>query len=299
MKKQFALLAAVCIFVGFKKVSDTLTDLGTTIAEVKAKTLEQIGNKSFNLPYYTNAMKDACRKLPVGVREATMMSLGKIIRDYVESPQFKTEYYAYAESHASMTKFDSADAKWTEEKKQKTEEVTTLLKNPQMMDIFANQMDAQLQVAESMITLLKTNPTMDMGGLTIKDFQKNADDAKMLKALYAKDKAAFGKKYAEVTTDAQIHSEMLAEKQHQANDEKNLAEIKNYPVIVKNELQQFLDGSVNIDFNAKLVAKGDRLVFVNPEYEQKDGNWKFYYRCGKESVTGARHFAEGWLSNLH
>jgi len=299
MKKQFILLAALFVLAGFKKLSDTLTDIGTTIAEVKEKTLEQIGNKSFNIPYYTKQVKDACRKLPVGAREGTIMSLGKIIRDYVESPQFKTDYYAYAESRAGINKFDSTGAKWAQERKQKITELMSAMSNPQIFDIYVKQLDVQVQMAESMINVLKTNPTMNMGGLTIKDFQKNEDDAKMLKDLYAKDKTAFGKKYAEVMADAQIRSEMQAEKQHQANEEKTLAEMKNYTLIIKNELQQFLTASANVDFNAKLVAKGDRMVFVNPDYESKDGNWKFYYRCGREAVSGARHFAENWLSSLH
>ncbi len=299
MKKQLLfLVASVCILSAFQKINDTLSDIKATLADVKQKTLEEIGSGSFYLPSYTKEVKDACRKLPVGVREATMMSLGKIVRDYTASAAFRTDYYAWAESRYPVTKFDSTQSKWTEEKAKKTEEFEAAVNNPTLQPIYVQQLDAQSQVATSMIELFKKNPTMNMGGMTIKDFQQNADDAKMLKGLYATNKPAFAKKYAEVMAGQQLRADMSAEKQRQEEGEKKLAQVKDYTSIIKTELQQFLTGSTDIHFEAKLVAKGTTMLFADPQYEKKDGNWKFYYRCGREAVAGARGFAQSWLADL-
>lgn len=173
------------------------------------------------------------------------------------------------------------------------------MSNPQVVDMFGQQMDVQIEMNQNMLHMISNNPDYDLQGATREDIQYNLDNAKLLKTLYAKDKEAFKKKYVEVNAAAGVKTDMNSEKQREMKERKQIAEVENYIPIIKNELQQFLNQSANIDFNAQLVKKGDRMVFVNPAYEAKANDWKFYFRCGKEAVSGARKFAEEWLNSIH
>ncbi|HET9276547.1 MAG TPA: hypothetical protein VFN95_00125, partial [Flavitalea sp.] len=70
-KKLILLLTSVSFLVAFKLVNDVLSDVGTTLQDVKQITLEQIAKKNFDLPRYTAQVRDACKKLQPGVREVT------------------------------------------------------------------------------------------------------------------------------------------------------------------------------------------------------------------------------------
>jgi hypothetical protein len=78
---------------------------------------------------------------------------------------------------------------------------------------------------------------------------------------------------------------------------------KKYPTtptaMVKETLKYFLELSATVDFNAKL-KKGpeNKMLFVNPEYENKTSDWKYIYRSGKESTDAARAIATQWLGEL-
>lgn len=83
-----------------------------------------------------------------------------------------------------------------------------------------------------------------------------------------------------------------------------LAEWKqNYPAtgreMVKRRLNEFLRESADVDFDAKLVRKGNKMRFVNQQYEdEKSGEWKLCYRAGKAPVEKARAMAKQWLAEL-
>ncbi len=68
--------------------------------------------------------------------------------------------------------------------------------------------------------------------------------------------------------------------------------------LVKKWINAFLEKTNNIDFNAQLKTEKGKQIFVNPEYERKDYQWKLYFRAGKQSVDAARKFAQSWLSEL-
>jgi len=70
---------------------------------------------------------------------------------------------------------------------------------------------------------------------------------------------------------------------------------------IKNGLKDFLDKTGDIDFHAttKLNPSNNQQVFVNPAYEQKDGQWKACYRAGKELTDAARSSAQQWYAELN
>ena len=68
---------------------------------------------------------------------------------------------------------------------------------------------------------------------------------------------------------------------------------------VKKRLREFLRESADVDYDAKLVREGGKMVFANDAYEsEKSGEWKICYRAGKEPVAKARAIAQAWLKEL-
>jgi len=298
-KKLILLLTSVAFLVAFKLVNDVLSDVGTTLQEVKQITLEQIAKKDFDLPRYTSQVRDACKKLQPGVREATMMNLGKVVKDYVQSASFQAEYMAYIEKPAAGRRGPAPmdDAKWAEERKKKIDQMVKGMSTPETTKIYADMLDPQLEASQSMLKLMEESPDVKMGK-TKEELQKEVAEIKSLKELYRKDVEAFKIKFAEYMVDQQLAMQMNRSKASEAEKQKRINELKDYNSIIVKQLKQFLDLSATVDFTAQTMQKGKTLVFVNPAYEAKSSAWKLCFRCGKEAITGARKFAQQWLNEL-
>jgi len=298
-KKLILLLTGVFFLVAFKIVNDVLSDVGTTLQEVKQITLEQIAKKDFDLPRYTMQVRDACKKLQPGVREVTMMNLGKVVKDYVQSASFQAEYMAYIEKPAGGRRGPAPmdDAKWAEERKKKIDQTVKGMSTPETTKIYADMLDPQLEASQSMLKLLEESPDVKVGK-SKEELQKEVTELKAMKELYKKDAEAFKVKFAEYMVDQQLAMQMSRSKASEAEKQKRINELKDYKSIIVKQLKQFLDLSATVDFTAQTMQKGNKIVFVNPAYEAKSSAWKLCFRSGKEAVTGARKFAQQWLNEL-
>lgn len=69
--------------------------------------------------------------------------------------------------------------------------------------------------------------------------------------------------------------------------------------LVAQRLREFLEESNGIDYDAKLVRRGSRMVFANDEYESWGSDRKACFRAGREPVERARALAKAWLAELH
>jgi lantibiotic modifying enzyme len=67
---------------------------------------------------------------------------------------------------------------------------------------------------------------------------------------------------------------------------------------VKTRLQEFLNATEDIDFNAALTERNGKKYFADTKYEHKGSRWKMGYRAGKGAVEAARAFAQQWLAEL-
>ena len=298
-KKLILLLTSVFFLVAFKLVSDVLSDVGTSLQEVKQITLEQIAKKDFDLPRYTAQVRDACKKLQPGVREVTMMNLGKVVKDYVQSGSFQAEYMAYVEQTAAGRRGAAPmdDTKWAEEKKKKTDQMIKGMSTPETIKIYAETLDPQLEVSQDMLKLLEESPDVKVGK-SKEELQKDVAEIKALKELYKKDIETFKVKFAEYMVDKQLAMQINRSKANEAEKQQKINELGDYKAIIVKQLKQFLDLSATVDFTAQTMQKGNQLVFVNPAYEAKSAAWKLCFRSGKEAVTGARKFAQQWLNEL-
>jgi hypothetical protein len=73
---------------------------------------------------------------------------------------------------------------------------------------------------------------------------------------------------------------------------------ENPMILVKKRLEQLLEITKDVDFDAELKEKYGKKVFVNAAYERKHDNWKYAFRAGKEVTETVRAFAEQWIKEI-
>jgi len=70
-------------------------------------------------------------------------------------------------------------------------------------------------------------------------------------------------------------------------------------LLIKKRLQEILDITADVDFNAETTVSSKGLkTFVNPEYEKKSKEWKLAFRAGKSATNAVRAAAQQWLKEL-
>jgi hypothetical protein len=89
-------------------------------------------------------------------------------------------------------------------------------------------------------------------------------------------------------------------KQHALEVEKYNDKLpEDYNVLLKRRLQEILDITADVDYEAELKdGYGAKKVFVNPVYEKKRKEWKLAYRAGKTTTDAVRAAASKWLDDL-
>jgi hypothetical protein len=77
---------------------------------------------------------------------------------------------------------------------------------------------------------------------------------------------------------------------------------KDYPVkandFIAVRLEEMMESTADIDYNAQLVEKYGKKRFVNPKYEGKNTEWKQGFRAGKEVTEMSRSFVKEWLKEI-
>ena len=116
---------------------------------------------------------------------------------------------------------------------------------------------------------------------------------------------AFAKEYATTRSDQKPEAPIGLYK-----NEENMAAYKedlkrweaeypaNFNELLKRKLKEFLQLTSDIDYDAKLTQRWNKMVFSDPALEAKDPFWKACFRSGKTTVDAARTYAQQWLSEL-
>jgi hypothetical protein len=117
------------------------------------------------------------------------------------------------------------------------------------------------------------------------------EDLKKVEDPNSKHNAAYAKNYEQGV------------KQNQQNYDRQIADWEakypsNHLLYVKKRLQEFLNETADIDFEAELITKNGKKYFVNRAYESKGNRWKMAFRAGKDVITTARTFVEKWASEI-
>lgn len=225
---------------------------------------------SFSYGAYGGPMSQAWHNLAVPMRVSMVKEIGSFAKAYSKSENFKSHYAEYRENQkpsppepfkgVDVLRKEQQDAltKSIKESKETAKTVTGDVKKA--VEEAIRQMEAQLKEVN--------NPNNPMYSKEVNDMMKQGWDQQNQE--YQKGVKAWEEQYP-------ISPNLL----------------------IKKRLNYFLELSASVDFSAK-VAKGanGKMIFMNPDYEEKSSDWKLLYRCGKESVDAARGVAKEWLVEL-
>jgi hypothetical protein len=77
---------------------------------------------------------------------------------------------------------------------------------------------------------------------------------------------------------------------------------KKYPADVKlfirNRLQDFLQLSSTVDFDADVKLESNGQKFADPAYEERSQAWKYCFLAGRDATTAARKLAAKWIKEI-
>jgi hypothetical protein len=261
----WCLLAAIGAGAVVLGAQSRLLDFGLHVDRVKPALVDTFTDGI--IPGYPNAK--AYRAAPVAVRVAFVKEAFSWVKAYTETPAFKADY----EKHRANARPEAAQSKGSPD------------------DQYSKMIADQRKQIDEMNKNMKTMSP---------DMQKAMQEAiRQIEAGIEK-----------TANDPQIAAQMkqgfaASAANDQENARKEMADYEQrYPadpkVLIARRLQEFLDDSKDVNFDAALVPDGGggRMRFADPQYESKPERWKVYYRAGREPMEAARTFAAGWLRQI-
>lgn len=273
MKKILLVLPIVIMIVGFysghlldNRVKSLLQTLKISEDNAKQTIFSDISSPSFYFPGVSGL-----KSIALNDRASQFDVIGKYVKDFTKSDDFKKRYGEYRESKKPSP--PEKPKTMEETKKADKENLKTSLEDMKQTRASAPadqkaMFDESIKALEEQMKAIDdpNNPTYsaEMDSYIQQGYQQDLEQHK-------KDISEWETKYP-------------------ANNPNGM---------IKNCLKEFLDKTNNVDFNAKTAIddKG-RTLFVKQDYEGKDYLWKLCFRAGKETTESARKFAQSWLSEL-
>lgn len=272
MKKLIVLYPVLILLLGFSygkfiddKAKSILKQFQLTENHAKDVIFSNTSGPSF---YFPN-MKEL-KALATSDRAALVGTAGTYVKEYTKSEEFKKKYNEYRESRKPTA--PQKPMKMDELREQQKQEMTKSI--------------AELEKSK----LQMPKDQQDMFNETIKMFKEQ------LKEMDNPDNPMYSSEM-DSYNDSAYEQQLDYYKKQVADWEKEFP-INNPKPMIKNWLKSFLDRSSDIDFNAQLKDVKGKKVFVNPEYEKKDYQWKLFFRAGKETIDAGRKFSQSWLKEL-
>ena len=257
-----SLFFLICSFSVQKFGDDFLKQLGITQQNADQK----ISNSILGGYIDSYGAKNA-KNIALGNRKAVTLDLLDYIKKYVSSAAFVKEY---------------------SEMRERYKPVEETLQTPEQMR--ADNIAAyKKSVAQTEENLKKADPSVKQ------IFEKALEDAK--KALKDAEDPN-NKYYVNYTKNYPQLEKNFKESHDRSIADWNAKYPKDQLQFVKKRLQEFLNTTNGIGFSAELTEKNGKKVFVNPDYERKDGRWKMAFRAGKEVVEPARNFVQKWIGEI-
>lgn len=254
------IIMAAFAFTTLRHYTDIFKQLQIDPADAKESIFTNFQDGVLDFPYSTMVIKFA-----VGKRQAAVKELGDYIKAYTESAEFAAKYKEAREAARPQGVATS------EEKiKARIEQVK--------QDIQDTEADLPKQTGD-MKKLYESQ---------LKELKKE------LKALSNPADPAYSW-YAEQITEVKGSEKNFAVDNIKYWQQDYPATVKE---LVKKRLEEFLDLTKDIDFNAQLVKSGSKMVFADAALEAKSWEWKRCFRCGKETILAARQYAQQWLATL-
>lgn len=258
-----SLLLAAVGFYSFRTMNDKTADLLKALGIPAAMAKQKIGD-SFMGSFFAHPSTATFKTYPAGKRAEAVQQLGYFAKTYLTSVEFQKNYKEQVEmmKPAKPKTMEERVAETTADFKKMIKQNEGMLSNPQ----------------------LKAGAESNLKGL--KDMLASYEDKNHPK--YAKNMSAIRMMY---DGDMKWYNNEIAKL-----EAKYPADIKSF---LKMRMQEFLDISATVDYNAELKQDGRLKRFVNPAYERQSMNWKYCFRAGKETTEAARAFVQQWLKELN
>ena len=269
MRRQAVRIVVVALGVaavgvaGVLIAQSALASLGVGDGAGKQIVDDWLGSGNLNLSPAAKAFKAAA---PAS-RAALVKNAIAWAKTYTESPAFKAAYEKERQaSRPSPPEVNgTVDDELARQRAERRKGIEDMKKNlAQMTPEIRKAMESAIKEAEASNQKMDTDPKM------VAMFRQ------MVEAQRAEDQEAYKGRLA------------AFEKRWPADPK----------TLVARRLQEFLDISKDVAFDAKLVPAGKLMRFADPQYEEKPPTWKLCYRAGREAVAAAREAAQGWLKAI-
>jgi len=234
------------------------------------------------------AQKVKLKSLTSDRRTAIVQAIGDYIKEYVHSDEFKEKYLengpTQPQKPVKAATIDNSDQAIDESVSKPSDQIAQM---EAMADNPALPEETRAQLKKSVEELKKS------GAISDDRYEQNKKDKKAeiqeendnAQKQYDNDMILYNK-------DLKVYDSLMVEYKQMQNNFKPEA-------IMKNRLNDFLKLTETVDFNAKLVNKGENyFVFEKPEYENKSNYWKLCFRAGKVTIDAARSYAKAWLKEI-
>jgi hypothetical protein len=207
------------------------------------------------------------RNIVIGNRGQIAKDLLVYTKSYLTSPAFLKEYQTLKENNKPKKEVIKTPAEV------KSEYIANIKK----------------MIADSENGLKTANSTMKPAyEKMVAEGKKQLKDAEAPNNAYL---STYEKNYPQMLKDIDSrHESMIKEWESVFPADANL--------FIKRRLEEFLKVTSDIDYNAQLVVKNGKKVFVNSDYENKDSRWKMAFRAGKEVLEPSRAFVQQWLQEI-
>ncbi len=273
MKKILFILPLLLVAAGFysgKIIDDEAKSLLQTLKlsedNAKSTIFSDISSTSFYLP----GIKEL-KSIAINDRASQVEVVGKYVKDFTASEEFKKRYNEYRESRKpsqpEKPKTAAELKKEYKENMQKSIEEMQKAKSEAPADQKA-MYDETIKMFEEQLKEID-NPDNPMFSPEMDTYSKMGYDQQMEQ--HKKDVAAWEAKYP----------------------------INNPKPLIKTWLESFLEQTKDVDFGAQTAIDKNRTLFVKQEYEKKNNLWKLCYRGGKETTEASRKFAQNWLKEVN
>jgi hypothetical protein len=262
MRRVAAIGVLLSSLVTLTYAADVLSLLGITPQAAKQAVDSVINSGVYNPGLPAGAFK----LMPAGARAEAVAAGVAWLKTYTASAEFKQKYAAIRETHKPPA---PAFAGTPEEEIKKADEEQKQQAEESKKALAALPADQRAQIEEGLKAAQAAAAQMNTP-----EMRKTRLDA----------------------INAERASRTRQYEQELATWQRNYPESAG-PVIAR-RLREFLAISADVDFAAKLTSRNGKMVFENPAYEQKPGQWKMCFRAGQEATTAARAAAQAWLKEL-
>lgn len=317
IQKRFA-LTLLLTTTGFwiaARTADILADLRLKTENIQEISMDAVTADGLNVPYVPYEGKQWAKALSAPAKVEAVKALGRIVRAYTETEDFRKRYDQYMQEKYDVSTDQTQRLQSDQNARQQMSEQSEAL-GGSYDEMVRQSTEAMAQMEPSMLRmLLKTQIEGLVEGLNGAEGEtktKGAAELTQLKKLQAiTNPAEFKKQYLAYYTqwmnqqikegNARVVEDEQEAKEKAADYQKRLAEYKanaNPKLALKERLQECIALIESVDFNAKLIKKGSRLEFENPDYRSKSSTWKTVFRMGQEPAMAVRDFAQVWLKEL-